>query len=639
MYRLLAFVVLLGLATANPTPKSKITVSNKGEPFPNFPARGDPDQEVPPPKREALPLAHPVTISPVATVSPTVAGETAIVANSPVNTDQARPQFQYKYGVSDPLTGDQKTHTETRDGDVVKGQYSFVDADGSIRTVTYTADAIHGFQAKVETIPAQENKVPVANVPEVASVTQASRASENRLRSTPEPIEAEALEPKRRTPKALFGPSPLIGPVQVPNEHKFAYENLPPALQAIPDLDLEQLTDADLLLANPLTHTHPYGSHPKLAIHPGYDVPHSHPPFHDDPVIDLTQLDLAEPFHQVEPVVVHHHPDHHDVHHPTVVPVPHLDPHVHHHHPPHVVEPTVTVKPYAEPHHPVPVVHHPVPTVVPHLHTTLGPDLHHHDHLPYPEHAYHAPIDVHVSHHPSPRPHPAPVTPVPLVHHPSPSPLPHHHHYVTPSPLPVHDYHPPPQPTIAPIHHSTISPLHPVSLPQAEVVHFPEPLVPTLTSVTKRPRLRYNPTPHPDPFYDDYDPHLFEHHPTPTPAIVLKKHGPTSPPSLVIPLPEKHHVVDMPRKPAAHLGYPPGPSPTPHQYYHHQLPPHALPHVKPLHPIYHALHSPKHHQVSPGPSHIKLFPSHVESGVKTLQPRYNPYPPTSPYYNPYLRKL
>ncbi len=56
------------------------------------------------------------------------------------------PNFHYNYGVSDPVTGDQKSHTETRDGDVVKGKYSFVDSDGSIRTVTYTADAVHGFQ-------------------------------------------------------------------------------------------------------------------------------------------------------------------------------------------------------------------------------------------------------------------------------------------------------------------------------------------------------------------------------------------------------------------------------------------------------------------------------------------------------------
>ena len=78
--------------------------------------------------------------------------------------DKTRPQFHYKYGVSDPLTGDQKTHTETRDGDVVKGQYSFVDSDGSVRIVKYTADSIHGFQAVVETIPPRRNTVPVAEI-------------------------------------------------------------------------------------------------------------------------------------------------------------------------------------------------------------------------------------------------------------------------------------------------------------------------------------------------------------------------------------------------------------------------------------------------------------------------------------------
>jgi len=75
-----------------------------------------------------------------------VAGQTAIVTTSPVHTGVDHPHFEYKYGVSDPLTGDQKTHTETREGDVVRGKYSFVDADGSIRTVSYTADSVNGFQ-------------------------------------------------------------------------------------------------------------------------------------------------------------------------------------------------------------------------------------------------------------------------------------------------------------------------------------------------------------------------------------------------------------------------------------------------------------------------------------------------------------
>jgi len=48
------------------------------------------------------------------------------------------------------LTGDSKQAHESRDGDVVKGQYSLVEPDGAIRTVTYTADPVNGFNAVVE---------------------------------------------------------------------------------------------------------------------------------------------------------------------------------------------------------------------------------------------------------------------------------------------------------------------------------------------------------------------------------------------------------------------------------------------------------------------------------------------------------
>lgn len=59
------------------------------------------------------------------------------------------PQYNFGYSIADTLTGDSKTREESRDGDVVTGSYSVADPDGRIRTVTYTADAIHGFQAKV----------------------------------------------------------------------------------------------------------------------------------------------------------------------------------------------------------------------------------------------------------------------------------------------------------------------------------------------------------------------------------------------------------------------------------------------------------------------------------------------------------
>ncbi|GLV34849.1 Ccp84Ab [Carabus blaptoides fortunei] len=59
------------------------------------------------------------------------------------------PQYSFEYGVQDSLTGDSKKQVESRSGDVVKGSYSLVDPDGTLRTVHYTADPINGFNALV----------------------------------------------------------------------------------------------------------------------------------------------------------------------------------------------------------------------------------------------------------------------------------------------------------------------------------------------------------------------------------------------------------------------------------------------------------------------------------------------------------
>ena len=61
----------------------------------------------------------------------------------------AHPQYSFSYDVHDSHTGDLKNQHETRDGDVVKGQYSLIEADGTRRIVDYTADDIHGFNAVV----------------------------------------------------------------------------------------------------------------------------------------------------------------------------------------------------------------------------------------------------------------------------------------------------------------------------------------------------------------------------------------------------------------------------------------------------------------------------------------------------------
>ncbi|XP_019532680.1 histidine-rich glycoprotein-like [Aedes albopictus] len=64
----------------------------------------------------------------------------------------AHPQYKFEYGVKDDHTGDHKTHWEHRDGDVVKGQYTLHDADGTERVVEYTADPHHGFNAVVKKV-------------------------------------------------------------------------------------------------------------------------------------------------------------------------------------------------------------------------------------------------------------------------------------------------------------------------------------------------------------------------------------------------------------------------------------------------------------------------------------------------------
>ncbi|KAM7363283.1 larval cuticle protein A2B-like [Cochliomyia hominivorax] len=63
------------------------------------------------------------------------------------------PQYKYSYGVEDKLTGDSKSQVEERDGDVVRGEYSLIDADGYKRTVQYTADDHNGFNAIVHREP------------------------------------------------------------------------------------------------------------------------------------------------------------------------------------------------------------------------------------------------------------------------------------------------------------------------------------------------------------------------------------------------------------------------------------------------------------------------------------------------------
>ncbi|CAK1584316.1 unnamed protein product [Parnassius mnemosyne] len=62
------------------------------------------------------------------------------------------PSYAFDYAVKDPHTGDNKAQWEKRDGDTVKGAYSLVEPDGSLRVVEYWADAKSGFNAVVKRV-------------------------------------------------------------------------------------------------------------------------------------------------------------------------------------------------------------------------------------------------------------------------------------------------------------------------------------------------------------------------------------------------------------------------------------------------------------------------------------------------------
>ncbi|KAH8361403.1 hypothetical protein KR084_000973 [Drosophila pseudotakahashii] len=63
----------------------------------------------------------------------------------------ARPEYSFAYGVEDGKTRVLQNRKETRNGDEVRGVYSVVDPDGTLRVVKYTADDANGFQAEVIT--------------------------------------------------------------------------------------------------------------------------------------------------------------------------------------------------------------------------------------------------------------------------------------------------------------------------------------------------------------------------------------------------------------------------------------------------------------------------------------------------------
>ncbi|KAK9301614.1 hypothetical protein QLX08_006051 [Tetragonisca angustula] len=121
------------------------------------------------------PAAHLAYSAPVAVAAAPVAK--AVVAKAVDADFDPHPQYSYAYNVHDSLTGDAKSQQETRDGDVVQGSYSLVEADGTTRIVDYVADPVNGFNAVVRKEAAAAPIVAAAPVAKIAAAPVAKIAA------------------------------------------------------------------------------------------------------------------------------------------------------------------------------------------------------------------------------------------------------------------------------------------------------------------------------------------------------------------------------------------------------------------------------------------------------------------------------
>lgn len=88
---------------------------------------------------------------------------------------------------------------------MISGQYSLVEPDGSVRTVDYTADPVHGFNAVVT------KSAPSVHTPPLRPAVPAPVAPVN----IPVPVQAPVVQPVIRQPVSAV---PYLRPIPVPVE-------------------------------------------------------------------------------------------------------------------------------------------------------------------------------------------------------------------------------------------------------------------------------------------------------------------------------------------------------------------------------------------------------------------------------------
>nr|CAD7394332.1 unnamed protein product [Timema cristinae] len=156
-----------------------------------------------------------------------------LVAPEPVQDTPEDELGQYSYGYAGGLSA--KSEVKSFDG-VTRGGYSYVDANGELQTVSYTADALNGFRVAATNLP--KAPAPIESAPLVAPEP---------VQDTPEVAAAKAAHlalVSGAAPEAPI-PAPLVAPVPVKDtpevaqaraEHLVAVEKAAAAAAAAPEV-------------------------------------------------------------------------------------------------------------------------------------------------------------------------------------------------------------------------------------------------------------------------------------------------------------------------------------------------------------------------------------------------------------------
>lgn len=165
----------------------------------------------------ALAVARPsVVLTPTFYTAPVAAVNTI---NTPlVSQYHSQDELgQYSYGYSGGLSA--KSETKAIDG-VTRGAYSYLDADGKLQSVEYTADSLNGFRATASNMPVapvetRTAPLPVTETPEVAKARAdfMTAFEEAKVRAAePEPL--EEAKPLEKTIAPIAAPvAPVAAPI------------------------------------------------------------------------------------------------------------------------------------------------------------------------------------------------------------------------------------------------------------------------------------------------------------------------------------------------------------------------------------------------------------------------------------------